>query len=238
MNNCAPSQAPAHPCSKRRPSVCRCSITTDCLPPSRRVPRMTVRNGREFLSIPGPTTVPDDVLAAMHRPAVDIYSGGLLDVTASCLEDLRKLFRTKGQTYIYAANGHGAWEAALVNVLSRGDKVLVLESGRFAMGWGEMAATIGVDVEVLAGDWRRAVDAAALETRLRADTAGEIKAVLVVQVDTASGVVNDIARLRQAMRRANHGALLMVDTIASLGTMPFDMDGWEVDVAVTGSQKG
>jgi alanine-glyoxylate transaminase/serine-glyoxylate transaminase/serine-pyruvate transaminase len=199
---------------------------------------MTVRNGREFLSIPGPTTVPDDVLAAMHRPAVDIYSGALLDITASCLDDLRKLFRTKGQTYIYAANGHGAWEAALVNVLSRGDKVLVLESGRFAMGWGEMAAVIGVDVEVLAGDWRRAVDPAALEARLKADTAREIKAVLVVQVDTASGVVNDIARLRQAMKRANHDALLMVDTIASLGTMPFEMDGWGVDVAVTGSQKG
>jgi len=199
---------------------------------------MTVRNGREFLSIPGPTTVPDDVLAAMHRPAVDIYSGGLLDITASCLDDLRKLFRTEGQTYIYAANGHGAWEAALVNVLSRGDKVLVLESGRFAMGWGEMAAVVGVDVEVLQGDWRRAVDPAALEARLRADTAREIKAVLVVQVDTASGVVNDVARLRQAMKRAGHDALLMVDTIASLGTMPFEMDRWGVDVAVTGSQKG
>jgi len=199
---------------------------------------MTVRSGREFLSIPGPTTVPDDVLAAMHRPAVDIYSGGLLDITASCLDDLRKLFRTEGQTYIYAANGHGAWEAALVNVLSRGDKVLVLESGRFAMGWGEMAAVVGVDVEVLQGDWRRAVDPAALEARLRADTAREIKAVLVVQVDTASGVVNDVARLRQAMKRAGHDALLMVDTIASLGTMPFEMDGWGVDVAVTGSQKG
>ena len=199
---------------------------------------MTVRNGREFLSIPGPTTVPDDVLAAMHRPAVDIYAGALVDITASCLLDLRKLFRTQGQTYIYAANGHGAWEAALVNVLSRGDKVLVLESGRFAMGWGEMAAVFGIDVEVLRGDWRRAVDPAALETRLRADTSQTIKAVLVVQVDTASGVVNDITRLRRAMQRANHGALLMVDTIASLGTMPFEMDAWGVDVAVTGSQKG
>jgi len=199
---------------------------------------MTVRNGREFLSIPGPTTVPDDVLAAMHRPAVDIYSGALVDITASCLQDLRKLFRTQGQTYIYAANGHGAWEAALVNVLSRGDKVLVLESGRFAMGWGEMAAVFGIDVEVLPGDWRRAVDPAALEARLRADTSQAIKAVLVVQVDTASGVVNDIGRLRQAIQRANHGALFMVDTIASLGTMPFEMDAWGVDVAVTGSQKG
>ena len=97
---------------------------------------MTVANGRAFLSIPGPTTVPDEVLAAMHRPAVDIYTGPLIDTTMSCLEDLRRLFRTAGRSYVYAANGHGAWEAALSNVLSRGQKVLVLESGRFAVGWG------------------------------------------------------------------------------------------------------
>ena len=199
---------------------------------------MTVRNGREFLSIPGPTTVPDEVLNAMHRPAVDIYAGGLLEITATCLEDLRRLFRTEGPTFIYAANGHGAWEAALTNVLSREDRVLVLESGRFAVGWGEMAAMLDVDVDRLSGDWRHAVDPAALEARLREDTAGAIKAVLVVQVDTASGVVNDIPAIRQAMDAAGHDALLMVDTIASLGTMPFDMDGWGVDVAVTGSQKG
>ncbi|WP_119461142.1 aminotransferase class V-fold PLP-dependent enzyme [Rhodospirillaceae bacterium SYSU D60014] len=199
---------------------------------------MTVRHGREFLSIPGPTTVPDDVLAAMHRPAIDIYSGALIEVTASCLEDLRRLFRTRGRTYIYAANGHGAWEAALVNLLSKGDKILVLESGRFALGWGEMAAVLGIRVEVLPGNWRRAVDPAALEARLREDKAGDIKAVLVVQIDTASSVVNDIPGIRKAIDNAGHDALLMVDTIASLGTMPFDMDGWGVDVAVTGSQKG
>jgi alanine-glyoxylate transaminase/serine-glyoxylate transaminase/serine-pyruvate transaminase len=199
---------------------------------------MTVRHGREFLSIPGPTTVPDEVLAAMHRPAVDIYDGPLLAVTESCLEDLRRLFRTKGRTYIYAANGHGAWEAALVNLFSRGDKVLVLQSGLFAEVWGRMASSLGLEVELLPGNWRRAVDPQALATRLRADKAGAIKAVLVVQVDTASSCVNDIPRLRQAMTEAGHGALLVVDAIASLGTMPFDMDGWGVDVAVTGSQKG
>ncbi len=199
---------------------------------------MTVRNGREFLSIPGPTTVPDEVLNAMHRPAIDIYSGTLLHVTASCLEDLRRVFRTQGRTYIYAANGHGAWEAALVNVLSRGDKVLVLESGVFALGWGQMAAMLGIEVEALPGDWRRAVDPAALEARLRDDKAHEIKAVLVVQVDTASAVVNDLPAMRKAMDAAGHPALLMVDAIASLGTMPFDMDDWGIDVAVTGSQKG
>ncbi len=199
---------------------------------------MTVRNGREFLSIPGPTTVPDEVLGAMHRPAIDIYSGALLDITASCMDDLPRVFRTRGRTYIYVANGHGAWEAALVNVLSRGAKILVLESGMFAVAWGEMAAALGVEVETLPGDWRRAVDPAALEARLRADRAGELKAILVVQVDTASGVVNDVAAIRRAIDAAGHGALLMVDAIASLATMPFEMDEWGVDVAVAGSQKG
>ncbi len=199
---------------------------------------MTVRHGREFLSIPGPTTVPDEVLAAMHRPAVDLYSGSLLDITSSCLEDLPKVFRTQGDVYIYAANGHGAWEAALVNVLSLDDRVLVLESGRFARGWGQMAEALGIRVESLTGDQRRAVDPAALEARLRKDRWGKIKAVLVVQVDTASSVVNDIPALRRAMDAAGHPALLMVDTIASLATMPFEMDDWGVDVTVAGSQKG
>ena len=199
---------------------------------------MSVRNGREFLSIPGPTPVPDEVLSAMHRPAIEIYSGALLDVTESCTADLGRVFGTAGEVYIYAANGHGAWEAALVNVLSRGDKVLALESGRFALSWGDMAAMIGVEVEALPGDLRRAVDPAALETRLRADTANEIKAILVVQIDTASGVVNDIPAIRAAMDAAGHRAMLMVDTIASLGLMPFEMDAWRVDVAVAASQKG
>jgi alanine-glyoxylate transaminase / serine-glyoxylate transaminase / serine-pyruvate transaminase len=199
---------------------------------------MTVRHGREFLSIPGPTTVPDEVLGAMHRPAVDIYSGPLLDVTMTCLADLRRVFKTQGQTYIYAANGHGAWEAALVNIFSRGDKALILESGLFAAAWGRSADALGIRAEVLPGDWRRAVDPAALAARLRQDKAGEIKAVLTVQVDTASGVVNDVPAIRKAITDAGHPALLMVDTIASLATMPFEMDGWGVDVAVTGSQKG
>ena len=199
---------------------------------------MSVRNGRPALAMPGPTTVPDEVLAAMHRPAVDIYGGELVGVTDSCLADLTTLFGTRGRTYIYIANGHGAWEAALSNVMSRGEKVLVLESGRFAIGWGEMATMLGIEVEVLYGRPRRAFDPAVLEARLRADTAGEIKAVLVVQVDTASSVVNDIAALRRAIDAAGHDALFMVDAIASLGTMPFEMDAWGIDVAVTGSQKG
>ncbi len=199
---------------------------------------MTVANGRAFLSIPGPTTIPDEVLQAMHRPAINIYTGELVQITTSLLDDLRTVFKTAGRTYIYAANGHGAWEAALTNVLSRDDTILVLESGRFATGWGEMGAMLGVSVETLAGDWRHAVDPAAVTERLKQDTERKIKAVLVVQIDTASGVVNDIPAIREAMNAAGHDALLMVDTIASLGTMPFAMDDWGVDIAVSGSQKG
>ena len=199
---------------------------------------MTVRSGREFLSIPGPTTIPDAVLAAMQRPAVDIYSGPLVALTDSLLADMSKIFRTAGRSYIYIANGHGAWEAALTNVLSRGDKVLVLESGRFAIGWGEAAAMLGCEVEVLPGDFRRAVRPEAVEARLKADAKGEIKAILVTQIDTASGVVNDIAAIGQAIRAAGHDALLLVDAVASLACMPFEMDAWGVDVAMSGSQKG
>src|SRR5437660_11862092 len=199
---------------------------------------MVVRAGREFLAIPGPTTVPDEVLRAMHRPAVDIYGGPLLALTDSLLADISRLFRTEGRCYIYIANGHGAWEAALTNVLSRGDKVLVLESGRFAAGWGDAAAKLGCEVETLAGDWRRAVRPAEVEARLRKDKAGKIKAILAVQIDTASGVVNDIAAIGKAIRAAKHDALFMVDAVASLGCVPFEMDAWGVDVAVSGSQKG
>src|SRR5690348_3678961 len=126
-------------------------------PQSKELGRMVLRGGREFLAIPGPTVIPDEVLRAMHRPAVDLYSTSLIALTDSLLQDLRRVFKTAGQPYIYIANGHGAWEAALTNTLSRGDKVLVLESGRFALGWGEFAAGLGLHVEVLPGDWRRAV---------------------------------------------------------------------------------
>jgi alanine-glyoxylate transaminase/serine-glyoxylate transaminase/serine-pyruvate transaminase len=202
---------------------------------------MSVRAGREFLAIPGPTTVPDEVLRAMHRPAVDIYSGPLLALTDGLLRDIARVFNTKGRAYIYISNGHGAWEASLTNVLSKGDKVLVLESGRFAIGWGEGARRMGAEVEVLKGGPRRAVRPAEVEARLKADKASggkTLKAVLVAQVDTASGVVNDIAAIGQAIRAAGHDALLMVDAVASLGCMPFEMDAWGVDVAMSGSQKG
>lgn len=199
---------------------------------------MTVRAGREFLAIPGPTTMPDAVLQAMHRPAIDIYSKEMLDLTESLLRDISNLFATKGKSYIYIANGHGAWEAALSNVLSRGDKVLVLESGRFAIGWGNAAALMGAEVEVLKGDWRRAVRPHEVEERLRRDKEHTIKAVVVVQVDTASGVQNDIEAIGKAIKAAGHPALYMVDTVASLGCMPYEMDKWGIDVTMSGSQKG
>ena len=199
---------------------------------------MTVRAGREFLAIPGPTTMPDEVLQAMHRPALVIYSEQMLELTDSLLADLSKLFATKGKSYIYIANGHGAWEATLSNVLSRGDKVLVLESGRFAIGWGNAAAAMGAEVEVLKGDWRRAVRPSEVEARLRQDRDHTIKAILAVQVDTASGAYNDIEAIGKAIKSAGHPALFMVDAVASLACMPFEMDAWGVDVAMSGSQKG
>ncbi|MFA6264365.1 MAG: aminotransferase class V-fold PLP-dependent enzyme [Pseudolabrys sp.] len=199
---------------------------------------LSLASGREFLAIPGPTNIPDVVLAAMHRPAVDIYTGPLVELTDTLLRDLKRVFATSGRCYIYAANGHGAWEAALTNVLSRGDKVLVLESGRFAIGWGEAAKMLGAEVEILPGDFRRAVRPDEVEARLRKDSKGEIKAVLVAQIDTASGVINDIEAIGKAIRAAGHDALYCVDTVASLGCVPFDMDKWGVDVAMSGSQKG
>jgi len=199
---------------------------------------MSVRNGREFLSIPGPTNVPDEVLQAMHRPAVDIYSGGMVALGEAIHMDLRKVFATKERVYIYSANGHGGWEAAFTNVLSKGDLVLVLESGRFAIGWGEMAEMMGARIELLPQVTSRAVDPAALEARLKKDKTHEIKAIMVVQIDTASSCVNDIPAIRKAIDAARHPALLMVDCVASLGCMPFEMDGWRVDVAMAGSQKG
>ena len=199
---------------------------------------MSVANGRAFLSIPGPTNIPDRVLAAMMRPAEEIYSGPMVALTDSLIADLKKIFRTKARTYIYAANGHGGWEAAFTNVLSRGDKVLVLDSGRFAVGWGDMAGFMGADIEVLPGSWRSAVDPHKVEERLKRDTKGEIKAIMVVQIDTASSVVNDIAAIRKAIDAARHPALLMVDCVASLGCMPYEMDAWGVDVTMAASQKG
>jgi alanine-glyoxylate transaminase/serine-glyoxylate transaminase/serine-pyruvate transaminase len=199
---------------------------------------MSVANGRAFLATPGPTNIPDRVLQAMMRPAEELSSHPIVSLTESVLADLKRIFRTAGETFVYSANGHGGWEAALTNVLSRGDKVLVLASGRFAIGWGEMAKFMGADVEVLPGSWRAAIDPDAVAERLRADKEHAIKAVLMVQIDTASGVVNDVQAVRKAIDAAGHPALFMVDGVASVGCMRFEMDAWGVDVAMSASQKG
>ena len=199
---------------------------------------MAVRAGRQFLAIPGPTNIPDEVLQAMHRPAVDIYSEPLIALTDSLLHDLSELFATSGKSYIYIANGHGAWEAALTNVLSKRDKVLVLESGMFALAWGDAAARLGVEIEVLQGDWRHAVRPEQVEARLRKDTGHSIKAILAVHIDTSTGILTDIAPIGDVIEAVGHDALFMVDAVASLGCVPFQMDAWGVDVAVSGSQKG
>jgi len=197
-----------------------------------------IKQGRDFLAIPGPTVIPEQVLNAMHRPAIDIYTGSLVAVTDRCLAALKTVFQTTGDVYIYAANGHGAWEAALSNVLCKGDEILVLESGLFAKTWGESGVLQGLQPNLITSGWRQPVDYDKAADALKADKEHRIKAVLAAQVDTASGVVNDIPRLREILDEANHPALLMVDCIASLGTMPFQMDDWDVDVAITGSQKG
>lgn len=199
---------------------------------------MNLNRGRALTSIPGPSVIPDRVLAAMNIAMPNIYEGALVDTSESVFADLPKVARTAGRVFIAIANGHGAWEMALTNTLSRGAKVLVLESGRFAIGWGEQARVLGCDVEVLKARPRGPVDPAAVEARLREDKNHEIRAVLVVQIDTASGVWNDIAAIRRAIDAAGHPALYMVDTIASLGCVPYEMDEWGVDVTVGGSQKG
>src|ERR1700749_1826890 len=199
---------------------------------------MTVRSGREFLAIPGHTSLPDEVLQAMHRPSLDIYSREMVELTDGLTADLSKLFSTEHRPYSHISNGHGAWEATLSNVLSRGDKVLVLESGRFAMGWGQAAAAMGAEVEILKGDWRRAIRPAEVEERLKRDKEHTIKAILAVQIDTASGVYNDVEAIGKAIKVAGHPALFMVDTVASLGCTPFEMDKWYIDDAMSGSQKG
>lgn len=199
---------------------------------------MKLNKGRVLTAMPGPSVIPDRVLAAMHRAMPNIYEGELIDTSMSVFDDLPKLARTSGKAFMAISNGHGAWEMALTNTLSRGDKVLVLESGRFAIGWGDQADVLGCEVEILHTPEREAVDPGAVEERLRADKEHSIKAILVVQVDTASGVWNDIAAIRRAIDAAGHPALYMVDCIASLGCVEYLMDEWGVDVTVSGSQKG
>lgn len=199
---------------------------------------MSLSNGRPYRAIPGPSVMPDDVLRAMHRAAPNIYEGELVDMTAGLIPDLTRVARTDGHVALYISNGHGAWEAALSNILSPGDQVLVLATGRFGHGWGEMATALGAEVEISDCGKQAPVDAGQLESTLRADKTHKIKAVMVTHVDTSTSILNDIAAIRVAMDGAGHPALLMVDCIASLACDRFEMDAWGVDVMVSASQKG
>ncbi|MDP6707241.1 MAG: aminotransferase class V-fold PLP-dependent enzyme, partial [Alphaproteobacteria bacterium] len=199
---------------------------------------MTLKRGKNFLHTPGPTNVPERVLAAMMRPAVDLSDPDYLNMARSCFDDLKRIFKTESKVFIYACNGHGGWEAALVNVLSPGDRVLAPGSGQFSLGWGKMAESLGVEVEYIPSDWRSAIDVDQVEARLREDKEHSFKAVLAVHTDTATSTTSDIAAVRRAIDAAGHPALLMVDTIAALATVDFQMDEWGVDVAVAAGQKG
>jgi len=199
---------------------------------------VNVPAGRSYLAIPGPSVVPDQVLQAMHRPSPNIYAGELVEMTASLIPDLRQVARTNHHVAIYIANGHGAWEAALQNTLQPGDRVLVPSSGRFAIGWSEMAEGLGIETEVLDFGNHAPWDLDRIAEHLAADKGHRIKAVLGVHVDTSSSIRNDIAGLRRLLDAAGHPALLMADCIASLGCERFEMDDWGVDVMVSASQKG
>ncbi|MEQ8334630.1 aminotransferase class V-fold PLP-dependent enzyme [Nisaea sp.] len=197
-----------------------------------------VKRGRSLLNTPGPTNVPERVQQAMVRNPMDLGDPIALAMIETCFRDLKKIFKTEHELFIYAANGHGAWEAALVNTLSPGDLLLVPELGNFSTGWGEMAEALQMRTETIKGDWRQAIDPSKIRDRLAADKSHEIKGVLVIQTDTATSVTCDVAAIRKAMDDAGHPALLFVDTIPTLGVTDFRMDEWGVDVAVSASQKG
>ena len=199
---------------------------------------MQQRSGRHFLQIPGPTNVPDRVLRAMAAPTIDHRGPEFQELTQEVLVGLGKVIQTRSPVVLFPASGTGAWEAALVNTLSPGNRVLMVETGHFATLWKQIAANYGLDVEFLAGDWRHGVNAAEIEAHLVEDAAHTIKAVCIVHNETSTGVTSDVAAVRRAMDSARHPALLVVDTISSLASMNYEHDAWGVDVTVGASQKG
>ncbi|HEX7328020.1 MAG TPA: aminotransferase class V-fold PLP-dependent enzyme [Casimicrobiaceae bacterium] len=194
--------------------------------------------GRHYLQIPGPTNVPDRVLRAIDRPTIDHRGPEFAELARSILDRIGAVFGTRDPVVVYAGSGTGAWEAALVNTLSPGDRVLMAETGHFAALWKRLAERLGLAPEFLPGDWRHGADAGAIGDRLAADRAHSIRAVCVVHNETSTGVTSDIAAVRRAIDDAGHPALLLVDTISSLGSIDFRHDEWRVDVTVAGSQKG
>jgi len=197
-----------------------------------------IHSGRHFLQIPGPTNVPDRVLAAMARPVLDHRGPEFAELAREVLDGLRPIFQTQGPVVLYPASGTGAWEAAIVNTLSPGDRVLLFETGHFSQLWRQVAEKFGVQVDYVPGDWRRGASPEDLEERLRADGQHGIRAVLVVHNETSTGVTSRIPELRRVMNQLRHPALLLVDVISSLGSIEYRHDEWEVDVTVGGSQKG
>ena len=197
-----------------------------------------VIRGRQFLHTPGPTMIPDRILRAMNRPALDHRGAEFLAIAARCFAGLKQVFRTENPVMIFPSAGHGAWEAALTNVLSPGDRIVVAETGAFSTWWKDMAEALGIVVDFIPGDWRHGADVAAIEAHLSADRSESIKAVVLVHNETSTGVLSDAVGVRAAIDRVGHSALYLVDTISSLASMDFRMDEWGVDVAVGGSQKG
>ncbi len=199
---------------------------------------MAFRSGRHFLQIPGPTNVPDRILRAIDYPTMDHRGPEFGPMGLEIIEGLKHVFQTQQPVVIYPASGTGAWEAALVNAFSPGDKVLMVETGHFASLWQKMAGKFGLNVELIATDWRQGADPAAIEEKLKEDKAHAIKAVCVVHNETSTGVTSRIPLVRKAIDAAGHPALLMVDTISSLASIDYRHDEWGVDVTVAGSQKG
>jgi alanine-glyoxylate transaminase/serine-glyoxylate transaminase/serine-pyruvate transaminase len=199
---------------------------------------MLAKSGRHFLQIPGPTNVPDRVLRAIDRPTIDHRGPEFASLGVDVIAGMKRLFRTTGALVIYPSSGTGAWEGALVNLLSPGDRVLAFETGQFATLWRAMAGRLGLEVDFIPNDWRHAVDPSELEARLTADKGHAIKAVMIVHNETSTGVTSNIPTLRQAIDRARHPALLMVDAISSLGATDLRHDDWGIDVTIAGSQKG
>ena len=197
-----------------------------------------IHTGRHFLQIPGPTNVPDRVLRAMDRPVIDHRGPEFAQLGAEVLEGLKSIFKTKGPVVIYPSSGSGAWEAAIVNTLSPGDRVLMFETGHFSNLWRDIALRHGLQVDYAPGNWRRGAQPEDAEQRLTEDKQQTIKAVMVVHNETSTGATSRIAEIRQAMDRAHHPSLLMVDTISSLASIDYRHDEWSADVTVGGSQKG
>lgn len=199
---------------------------------------MTHRAGRHFLQIPGPTNVPDRILRAIDRATIDHRSAEFGELGAECLAGLKAIFQTESPVIIYPSSATGAWEAALVNTLSAGDRILAFETGHFANLWVKVASNLGLCVDLIAGDWRRGVDAEQVAKKLADDRNHLIQAVMVVHNETSTGVTSNVPAVRRALDEAKHPALLMVDTVSSLGSIDYRHDEWGVDVAVGGSQKG